>query len=567
MKTYLYRILILGTVFLVQALTLTALPLWVSPDDPVYDFLDKLATRGMIRNFQNDVKPLPRQEIVDALEQAQKAERGLSAADRKILARYLQQFHYETQPRRHEDLTASGSDVWWAGQSVPSVKQSLERAFHYSPDADPPHFVIYERDQDRLWLDWSEALRSESKGSARRWLWRDNFEFNYAFGEKFGLYFDATRLIQTYNPDYSELSSAYRGGYVAKLEEGVNYYSYDFSHAYVNWESGYGQFSLSNYPIKWGNGRESMQLNGSGQAYPAIQWSKRFGSSRFSFIHGWLLPQQSEKDTLFNSANYVKKYIVGHRWEVAPWSRLHLAFSEFIVYGNRDVEMTYMLPMIFLWSAQHNLNDRGNMLMSVDGELFPTDGVKLYGTVFLDELKLSEITKPWWANKQGYQLGVHVAPAGLPGFPDFRLEVTYVHPWIYTHKYDFNTFTHNGQGLGFSEGPNSFSTLFESSLQPTFRSRFLLSCRYLLKGVNPLSPGDPGYYPIGDDPNQNYNQRNPAFDEHTDWIMGTRQNTVETGLSWNYLLTDILNLDAGLSWRRIDKESSFYYHLQLMMKY
>lgn len=553
---------------LILSLPLAALPLLVPMDDEVVVFLDKMASRGVLQRWLNDSGPLTRHDVAVGLKELDKAKDALSVREIQLLNYFSLQYYAELDGRKHSLLSETVRESWWPLAGRKEMGEAFQQVLSFDEGADPAFFILHESEDRTFRLHWSESLRSENRDSEHRYLWRDHFELDLSLGRSMGVYLDATRMIQTYNQNYPELSDAYRGGFLMKLDEGVEYYSYDYSHSYVNFQGKYGNLIYSNYPIHWGNSSQSLFLDDAALAYPALQWNTRFGNGKYSFLHGWLLPYESERDSIYNNKDYVSKYVVGHRWEFSPWSWMNAAFSEFVVYGDRPVEPTYLLPMIFLWSAQHNLNDRGNMLLGVEGEIFPVKGLKLYGSFFLDELVVSELLNDWWANKQGYQLGMHLAGRTMPWSADLRTEISYVRPWTYTHKYDYNTFTHNGSGLGFPYGPNSLFFTMESRMYPSLRLRLDLSYTQLLKGENPLSPGDENYYPIGDDPNQNYNLRNPAFDQATTWIMGDEILTRKLTLRALYRLTQVLQLHSEIALEKTDAGNYLpYYHFRLAMNY
>ena len=87
------------------------------------------------------------------------------------------------------------------------------------------------------------------------------------------------------------------------------------------------------------------------------------------------------------------KYLVGHRWEIATSEKLQVAFTEMLVYGGRDPELIYFLPTIFLWPVQHNMTSQSedNILWFMEGQYFPINGLKLYGTFMIDELNTKEM--------------------------------------------------------------------------------------------------------------------------------------------------------------------------------
>jgi len=343
------------------------------------------------------------------------------------------------------------------------------------------------------------------------------------------------------------MAPEYKGGYLATNREFENapFQAFDYSHAYLQYSGLAGSFQLSAQPIHWGNSSNSLILSNSSPAFAYLGWDRQFGQSHFSFIHGWLLPSEIERNPETGQRVLAQKYLVGHRWELALFRRFNVAFTELLIYGNRNPELIYLVPPVFLWPAQHNLQDRDNLLLSAEFEYFPVDRMKMYGTFFLDELSTSEVFSQWWGNKFGLQGGVHVTPAALPVPWDVSVEFTAVRPWTYTHKYPVNTYTHNGVGMGFYGGPNS--QLWYGRTRWWFgpRSRVSLEVRQLKRGTAPVPEGEPGYYPVGNDPDQDYNDRNPALDDATPWLLGKVVTYRDVSLFWEYDLSNILGLRVG----------------------
>ncbi|MCD6308610.1 MAG: hypothetical protein J7M24_06395, partial [Candidatus Latescibacteria bacterium] len=61
----------------------------------------------------------------------------------------------------------------------------------------------------------------------------------------------------------------------------------------------------------------------------------------------------------------------------------------------------------------------------------------------------------WYGNKFAWQLGTFInEPFGLPDF-DARIEYTHIDPWVYTHRFPIDSYTHYGDVIGHRIGPNA----------------------------------------------------------------------------------------------------------------
>ena len=117
-------------------------------------------------------------------------------------------------------------------------------------------------------------------------------------------------------------------------------------------------------PLIWGNSRNSIILSNNVCPFPAIIWTKTIGKSRFTFLHGSIsgvnqdVLSASDIDyaATYNVAN-INKYLVSHRWEIILSNKFRGAFTEMLVYGGRNPELSYLIPTTLLWSVQHNTNN------------------------------------------------------------------------------------------------------------------------------------------------------------------------------------------------------------------
>ena len=148
-----------------------------------------------------------------------------------------------------------------------------------------------------------------------------------------------------------------------------------------------------------------------------------------------------------------QKYITAHRVEIDFLENLSVGLYEAVIFGDR-FDFSYANPVTFLRGAEHYNIDHDNAALGADFR-FIHSRASVYGDFFIDDITTKKIGTDWFGNKFGMQVGLYaVEPFGLEGF-DTRMEYTRIKPWVYTHKYPINTYTHYGDGLGYFSGPNS----------------------------------------------------------------------------------------------------------------
>jgi len=536
--------------------------------NPVYSYLDRLATQGLLPEYLNGTKPLQRGEIASQLQILEQKISQLSETDRELLREYLAEFRFEVGDKRYFKLSR-GQNSYFLGHSWETLRDGASYLFSYHRNQELLHIYVHENESEMLWIDWDEMARYETKNSLGRLVWQDGFRITSQLGRHFSFYVDGYRFIQTERAGFNEPTREYRGGYFKKAQSTTSPHSnsFDYSHAYMQFHSIAGDFRLAIQPLYWGNSPNSMILSNNTQAFAYLGWQRYFGKSKYSFFHGSLLPKNAQVDPVTGQRSYAQKYLVGQRFEFIPHNRLHLAFTEAVVYGNRNPDLVYMIPVVFLWPTQHNLMDRDNVLMAGEFEYFPVNRVKMYGTVLIDELSPSEIFKKYWGNKHGLQLGVQYTPPLKKYATDITLEFTAVRPWTYTHKSSIDTYTHNGVGLGFYADPNSQLWYARNRWWFGRRNRLTIAYRQLKHGMARLNPGDPNYAPVGNDPNQNYENRDASLDHDTPALLGTIATSQELSLLWNYRLSDLLSLEGGYALSVSDTATDHYFSLQVRFDY
>jgi hypothetical protein len=545
------------------AICLNSTGLHVPVNDPVYDFLDRMATRGIIRELLNDTRPLRRDKVAEYLVKLKDREEALSYTDRLVLKEYLLEYRSEFGQCRHPKLT-EGRNHYTPLSSRENFTTEIKKIFEKYSEEEPPHLFIYEKDKNLIWLDVDGRARLESKNGIFRLLGAGGMRLSSQLGDKLSLYMDARGYLWNVPDGFTDFPEEVRNTYVQDEPElGAQYF--DKTEAYFQYrDAAAGTFSVNHESIIWGNSPNSMILSDNIAPFGFIQWQKDFDNAKYTFVHGSLLGINPDIDAETNIKSFPLKYFVGHRLETAFLPSFHFAFTEMIIYGNRNYEFDYIIPLSLLFNMEHEQRDRDNNLMAFEFEWLPSPGFKMYGSLLLDELKVTEIGKRWWANKQGWQAGIHISPR-IP--TEFIVEWTGVRPWTYTHKVAVNTYTHNGECLGFYAGPNSQLWLVENRWWLGRRLYGKIQYRRLKHGVDPLPSSDPGYYPVGGDANQDYSQRNPDYDDKTKWLMGDIKTTNEYGIFLTYRWRKEIFFDCGGQLREIDGRVDKFLSFQIRFDY
>lgn len=150
-----------------------------------------------------------------------------------------------------------------------------------------------------------------------------------------------------------------------------------------------------------------------------------------------------------------KKYAAIHHLDVAVTKWLNLGLFEAIVFNRPNhFEFGYLNPVIFYRSAEQQNGSFDNALTGFDAKANLFHHVQLYGQLLLDEFKLDQLNKKWWANKFGMQLGGKYIDAFGVANLDLQAELNRVRPFTYSHYDSLANYTHDNLPLAHPLGAN-----------------------------------------------------------------------------------------------------------------
>ncbi|MFA8449613.1 MAG: hypothetical protein ACEPOW_02840 [Bacteroidales bacterium] len=279
-----------------------------------------------------------------------------------------------------------------------------------------------------------------------------NFSFYTSFHETQGLF-------PEYENQYIRKNRIIPGlGLSRKFEYGEGY---DYS-----WATGYISYTPNKFfniqfgtgKNFFGNGYRSMILSDNAFSYPFLKVETTFW--RIKYIN--LYTELQDINYSSKRLGYAKKYTTMHYLDYAVNKRLNIGIFETIVFqakdttGYRGFDMGYLNPIIFYRPVEYSRNSPDNALLGLNISYKLSKGIMLYGQAMLDEFRLMEITsgKGWWANKQGYQLGVKVYDAFKVKNLFLQSEFNMGRPYLYSHWDGLQAYGHLNAPLAHTLGAN-----------------------------------------------------------------------------------------------------------------
>ena len=211
---------------------------------------------------------------------------------------------------------------------------------------------------------------------------------------------------------------------------------------------------------KWGHGYSSLFLSDNMPSYPQLGFSwDILKLLSFEYFYGSLSSQikDTTKTNLYegigNRDVHYNRTIAAHKLTFNPFKYFELNLMELVIFGNRDIEYTYLMPFIPFWSTQAYNGDVDNI--QICAEILLKKGVNnIYTSIFIDEWRpewtFDKVNRNWF----GYQIGFYSNNL-LKKKDEFRVEYTWTDHRVYRHRFQINDSYSLGYTMGFWAGPHA----------------------------------------------------------------------------------------------------------------
>jgi len=385
----------------------------------LYDFLDRLETKGVFSDVATKSYPLSRTQVASFLSKIENQTNRLTAAEQALFDQLKGEFYQEL-----ESLNVS---------STPKLRER--------------HLMTWREDEHFANMDFDFAqVFQTNRGDQYQSTERTSHTtmggiIRGQMGQHFQFYVHAQNTLQR-GSDITEENFNPRYGAPIVIS-GKNVYS-DESWAYVKWKNTWLDVQFGRDQLQWGPGkRGSLMISTINPPFEMLKLKCTFNRFQFTSFHGTL------------HSGGAAKYLAGHRLELKLFPWLFVGGSETIVYGGRDMELAYLNPIMPFHVAEHHLGDKDNNTMAFDVTTFPFRNHKIYFELFLDDFTTAENPFTYFGNKFAFLIGHRwVAPFGLDN-ADIRWEYTRIEPYVYTHTDSINTYQNYDKSIGHWLGPNS----------------------------------------------------------------------------------------------------------------
>lgn len=461
----------------------------------IYDFLEELTAQGAIMS-NAAIKPYTRDYIGRLLAEAQSRDSLLNQRQKDDLQFYLQDYaleldtlptYYSYGHRHATQWITKVSNLSLADPSLHILTKDKIFKMRIRPILGMD--LMYNVKKGMLTHRWygaeiqmDIAHHLSIWGSIRDNSWKGTGYLNDKYYPNNSAKIDGAKITKPgflNNLPGVQYKEANYGGDFSDSRGGISLYAW------------WGSIGVQRERIQWGDAQHcSNILSAHSPAVPMLtlqltpcRWFQ------FDYFHAWLVSNVLDSTNYYlenygegvTKKNYRphNKFMAANMFTFMPCKYVQFSFGNSIVYAERSVQAAYFIPIAFYKSLDHLLT-KGVRSENQNSQAFatitvrPTDHLRLYGTFFLDEFKLSRLKKSDpEKNPISYMVGFDWNGWPIRGL-SLRGEFMRSYIACYTHSIAVLDYTSNSYQMGHYMGDNAQSIFVQLAYRPTRSLRLTL---------------------------------------------------------------------------------------------
>jgi len=432
---------------------------FVEVGNPVYDFLNRMQTYGIIKDYNNFELPKTRKEIGKWLRQVNNNYKHLSRANKELLKQYLSEFEFE----------AKGT----LNKTISSVSRFPFNLFN----SDEKYIYYFKKGGSSFFLNFLSSLKTAYRRQTKNNLNQNVSLFNFGgklrgtFFNKLGFEIKATNGTYWGNKIFAETFPETKDNYKFKYTESSNPGSkyFDNTSGFIAYESNWLRFKVGRDRNLIGEGSVKEILSDNSPLQDYFSLGLNYKAFKLTFFYSKLLGINKYFTTPTGDQlrdNITDKFFVYHRFSL----NLHpfiFGVGEVVIYANRGLDFSYLNPFSFFKSAEHANIDRDNTLLFFDFTSYYLKNFKFYSSIMIDDLDFSKFGTHWLGNQILLNFGIYTTlfEKYLP--LDFEIQYLHIDPYFYSNRYFQNNYTNLNENLGAPFQPNSSNFIIRLFYTPT----------------------------------------------------------------------------------------------------
>jgi hypothetical protein len=480
----------------------------------VYEFLSRQAQKGNIV-FDDIIRPVSRLKVTELLDSLKVYQDQLLPIERKELAFFQKEFGSSFITKNWSN---SDTPKFLKKDSNGRLRMLFVEKEKFKLNIDPEIEVGYLNSD-------TQSVKKISRGINAWATWGKHWGLQFSYAE-------ATESGSGLNPD--KVFTPQQGIILNTPFTGKSFnYNQTKANLYYSWKK--GVISVGQDNLLWGYGENGRQvLSDKAPVFPYVRLSLDILKwLRFDYAHAFLASNVIDSNQTYFTGNtvfggehiiYRPKFMATNTLIFKPVKGLDLAFGESVIYSE-NVQFGYLMPFFYL-KGYDQYSSGGRAQAGANSQLFiqvssrnQIKNTHLYGSLFIDEISLSNISNPQKSRNQiGYQIGGSITDLIIPYFT-LQAEYARINPFVYANLNPAQTYTSNSQVMGDWMGNNADRWMVSAKYSPIPRLRLLARYQYIRKG----SAGTP---------EQQYDMNNPQ----PPFLFGLQRNEAEFLFRANYEL-------------------------------
>jgi hypothetical protein len=423
----------------------------------VYNFLTRLGNKGIVV-FNDQIRPVSRWYIESLLAEAAGKQDQLTGLERQELRFFSKEYYHERLLRADTVLTETQSR-WLRRDDAGRFRLYSYTDQTFKVQVNPIAGVAPNaRDGSFNYHQWAGVYLH---GYLGKYL---GFSFDYREHYEKGQTIDRTRQF-TPQP-----------GIILLTNEGP--ISYGSVNATLGTAWKWGSAAIGKDKLQWGYGEGGkLVLSDKSPSFPFLRLDLQPAKwLRFNYLHAFLNSRQVDSSAMYPTTLTTSKgpvyrtplrpkYLVSHTVTFLPSPKWSLMMGESVVYSDK-FQPAYLVPFLFFRPADFD-NSGGNDGAASNSQFFfgfnarnVLRKTQLYGTLFIDEIKLRSLFDPQHRRNQiGYTLGISTVDLPLRHLTA-TVEYTRINPFVYDNYIPTQVYQNNGYNLGHWMGNNADQLYF-----------------------------------------------------------------------------------------------------------
>ena len=447
--------------YFIRTFLLTMIPIifvyaqvvYLPVSNEVYDFLKRMSSKELLRDYKDAAKPLSRMYIAKELRELEDMEDKMTSIERETYEFYVTEFKYEL--------------LKLAGDNEPSETRW--------------HILSKELTGGILNMDIDYQFSHELSGGIKTDLYTKGLRFDGYVFNSMGFYFnlDDNKEIGS-NLNFYKLNTPDKG-VVSSTGQNLPAYSldvdplkspalseldYDEVDAQFTYQIGSFALSLEKSNNIWGYGENgNVIFSNKTPSYPMFKMRVPLCNDiEFVYFHAEL--NSNVIDSTLSYYSYTpgasefrevdrSKFIAAHQLEMMIWNGVDFSIGESVVYSDRGPLLIYMIPVMLFKAGEHYNGNKDNCQFFGSLDLNVIKNVDLYTSLFIDEINIDQLFNGLYSREQiAYTIGGHTYDILLNNL-EVSAEYSRANPGVYDHQYKATTYTNNGYVLGDWIGQNA----------------------------------------------------------------------------------------------------------------